>query len=81
VVVSLGICKLPFDLDWKTIIGAGFLGGIGFTMSIFITLLAFENATVINNAKFMILTASLVAGMLGYFYLKFTLKGEDIEVE
>lgn len=81
VVVSLGICKLPFDLDWKSIIGAGFLGGIGFTMSIFITLLAFENATVINNAKFMILTASLAAGMLGYFYLKFTLKNEVVEVE
>ncbi len=81
VVVSLGICKLPFDLDWKSIIGAGFLGGIGFTMSIFITLLAFENATVINNAKFMILTASLLAGMLGYFYLKFTLKNEVAEVE
>lgn len=81
VVVSLGICKLPFDLDWKSIIGAGFLGGIGFTMSIFITLLAFENETVINNAKFMILTASLLAGMLGYFYLKFTLKNEVVEVE
>ncbi|GAB2641307.1 Na+/H+ antiporter NhaA [Emticicia sediminis] len=81
VVVSLGICKLPFDLDWKSIIGAGFLGGIGFTMSIFITLLAFENDTVINNAKFMILTASLLAGMLGYFYLKFTLKNEVVEVE
>jgi len=81
VVVSLGICKLPFDLDWKSIIGAGFLGGIGFTMSIFITLLAFENAEIINNAKFMILTASLLAGMLGYFYLKFTLKDEVVEVE
>lgn len=78
-VVSLGICKLPFDLDWKSVIGAGFLGGIGFTMSIFITLLAFENATVINNAKFMILLASLMAGILGYFYLKFTLKDEVIE--
>ncbi|MDZ7933733.1 MAG: Na+/H+ antiporter NhaA [Emticicia sp.] len=81
VAVSLGICKLPFDLGWKSIIGAGFLGGIGFTMSIFITLLAFENAEIINNAKFMILTASLVAGMLGYFYLKFTLKNEIIEAE
>ncbi|GGD67369.1 Na(+)/H(+) antiporter NhaA [Emticicia aquatilis] len=81
VVVSLGICKLPFDLDWKSIIGAGLLGGIGFTMSIFITLLAFEDAIVINNAKFMILTASLLAGMLGYFYLKFTLKNEVVEVE
>jgi NhaA family Na+:H+ antiporter len=43
--------------------------------------LAFENATVINNAKFMILTASLVAGMVGYFYLKFIRKVEVIEVE
>jgi NhaA family Na+:H+ antiporter len=80
-VVSLGICKLPFDLDWKAIIGAGFLGGIGFTMSIFITLLAFENATVINNSKFMILTASLVAGILGYFFLKFTMKKDLVEIE
>ena len=80
-VVSLGICKLPFDLDWKAIIGAGFLGGIGFTMSVFITLLAFENATIINNAKFMILTASLVAGILGYFFLKYTLKKEVVEIE
>ncbi len=80
-VVSLGVCKLPFDLDWKAIIGAGLLGGIGFTMSIFITLLAFEDSIIINNAKFMILTASLAAGILGYFYLKFTLKDEVLEVE
>jgi NhaA family Na+:H+ antiporter len=80
-VVSLGICNIPFDLNWKAIIGAGFLGGIGFTMSIFITLLAFENTTVINNAKFMILTTSLVAGVLGFFYLKFTLNDEVVEVE
>lgn len=81
VVVSLGICKLPFDLDWKSIIGAGFLGGIGFTMSIFITLLAFDNSEIINNAKFMILMASLVAGVLGYFYLKFILKDDVVEAE
>lgn len=80
-VVSLGVCKLPFDLDWKAIIGAGLLGGIGFTMSIFITLLAFEDSIIIDNAKFMILTASLAAGILGYFYLKFTLKDEVLEVE
>ena len=80
-VVSLGVCKLPFDLNWKAIIGAGLLGGIGFTMSIFITLLAFEDSIIINNAKFMILTASLAAGILGYFYLKFTLKDEALEVE
>jgi NhaA family Na+:H+ antiporter len=50
--VKLGICKLPKDLNWKTILGVGFLGGIGFTMSIFVTLLAFDDTTIINNAKF-----------------------------
>jgi len=72
--VSLGICKLPEDINWKSIIGAGFLGGIGFTMSIFITLLAFSDPTIINNAKFVILVSSLIAGLVGFFYLKFSLK-------
>ena len=72
--VSLGICKLPADLNWKSIIGAGFLGGIGFTMSIFITLLAFSDPTMINHAKFVILISSLIAGLTGFLYLKITLK-------
>jgi NhaA family Na+:H+ antiporter len=42
VAVTLGICTLPKDLKWSNILGAGMLGGIGFTMSIFITLLAFK---------------------------------------
>lgn len=72
--VSVGLCKLPGDLKWKSIVGVGFLAGIGFTMSIFITLLAFENETIINNAKFVILISSLVAGLIGYWSLRFTLK-------
>lgn len=72
--VKLGLCKLPIDLNWKTIIGVGFLGGIGFTMSIFVTLLAFDNETIINNAKFIILLSSLTAGTIGFFSLKQTLK-------
>lgn len=72
--VLLGICKLPSDISWKTILSVGFLGGIGFTMSIFITLLAFDNDTIINHAKLMILLSSLVAGLIGYFSLKQTLK-------
>lgn len=72
--VKLGICKLPSDLNWKSIIGVGFLGGIGFTMSIFVTLLAFEDAAIINNAKFIILISSLVAGIIGFLSLKLTLK-------
>lgn len=74
VAVSLGFCKLPSDLSWKPIVGAGLLGGIGFTMSIFITLLAFEDESIINNAKLVILCASLLAGLLGFFYLKTILK-------
>ncbi|SHG51183.1 sodium/proton antiporter, NhaA family [Flavobacterium fluvii] len=72
--VKLGICNLPSDLNWKSIIGVGFLGGIGFTMSIFVTLLAFDDATIINNAKFIILLSSLAAGTIGFFSLKLTLK-------
>jgi NhaA family Na+:H+ antiporter len=70
--VSFKLCKLPSDLNWKSIIGVGFLGGIGFTMSIFITLLAFDNQTIIDNAKFIILLSSLLAGTVGYIILKKT---------
>ena len=72
--VTFKLCKLPDDINWKSIIGVGFLGGIGFTMSIFITLLAFDNETIINNAKFVILISSLIAGLIGFISLKLTLK-------
>lgn len=77
--VAIGLCKLPEDLSWKTILGAGFLGGIGFTMSIFITLLAFDNETIINNAKFVILVSSLLAGLIGFLSLKLSLKNLNPE--
>lgn len=79
--VKIGFCKLPDDLNWKSILGVGFLGGIGFTMSIFITLLAFDNETIINNAKFVILISSLIAGILGFLSLKFILVETQNEVE
>jgi Na+:H+ antiporter, NhaA family len=74
--VRLGICALPDDLKWKDILGAGMLGGIGFTMSIFITLLAFKNdgEEVITYSKIAILIASFIAGTLGFLWLKFNLK-------
>ena len=77
--VLLGICKLPSDISWKTIVSVGFLGGIGFTMSIFITLLAFDNETIINHAKLMILLSSLVAGLIGFICLKQTLRTKIVE--
>lgn len=74
IAVTFGFCKLPTDLNWKVILGVGFLGGIGFTMSIFITLLAFDNEIIINNAKIVILISSLIAGIIGFISLRFTLK-------
>ena len=71
--VGLGLCVLPTDLKWKNIIGAGFLGGIGFTMSIFITLLAFDEPESIIQSKIAILIASFVAGTIGYLWLRMTL--------
>lgn len=75
---GLGLCILPNDLKWKNIIGAGFLGGIGFTMSIFITLLAFDNTEIINNSKIAILISSVIAGAIGFIWLKVTLKKQII---
>lgn len=72
--VTLGLCKLPTDLHWKSIFGVGLLAGIGFTMSIFITLLAFDDETIINNSKLVILLSSLAAGFLGFISLRQTLK-------
>jgi NhaA family Na+:H+ antiporter len=71
IVVTIGICRLPLDLNWKHVFGAGLLGGIGFTMSIFITNLAFAgDAAVINASKMAILLASVTAGVVGFIWLK-----------
>ncbi len=72
--VTFGICTLPIDLKWNHIIGAGMLGGIGFTMSMFITLLAFDSAEIINTSKIAILVASLISGIVGLVWLKMILK-------
>lgn len=73
--VKTGLCALPRGVNWKALLGAGMLGGIGFTMSIFITLLAFKgNAHYINESKLMILLASLASGIIGYAWLGNVLK-------
>lgn len=74
--VKFGLCKLPSDLNWKSIFSVGFLGGIGFTMSIFITLLAYQDASIINNTKIGVLFSSLLVGVVGFIALKVSLKKE-----
>ncbi len=71
---SIGLCALPSDLNWKSIAGVGFLGGIGFTMSIFIGILAFDIPSVINTSKIAVFISSFVAGTIGFILLKLTLK-------
>ncbi len=71
--VSLKLCSLPSDLKWNNIIGVGFLGGIGFTMSIFVTLLAFDSDSLVNSSKIAILVASFIAGGIGFIWLRSTL--------
>ncbi len=72
--VLIGWCVLPEGLGWKHILGAGLLAGIGFTMSIFITLLAFSDPQQIATGKIAILFASLIAGMAGLIALNSILK-------
>jgi NhaA family Na+:H+ antiporter len=67
--VKLGLSQLPSDITWRHIVGAGCLGGIGFTMSTFITLLAFEQAELVQLSKIAILCSSLLAGILGVVIL------------
>jgi len=69
--VKARLCRLPLDLRWRHVFGAGLLGGIGFTMSIFITNLAFAgDAAEVNASKTAILLASLAAGAAGFAWLK-----------
>jgi len=79
--VKLGFASLPSGANWKHIIGLGLLAGIGFTMSIFISMLSFDNPVFKTEAKFSILLASVVSGISGYFFLSMSgkkkLKAKD----
>ena len=77
----IGVGTLPKGLKWKQVLGVGFLAGIGFTMSIFITLLAYNDATLITESKISILIASLVSGILGYSWLHYSLKSPAIKMK
>lgn len=68
--VKMGLAALPAEISWRKIIGAGFLGGIGFTMSFFIALLAFQDPALIEVSKTAVLIGSVVAGATGFLILK-----------
>ena len=70
--VKAGLAALPGDIAWKDIYAAGWLGGIGFTMSLFIANLAFDETSFLTVSKVGILTASLIAGGVGWATFKST---------
>ncbi|MBS1745781.1 MAG: Na+/H+ antiporter NhaA, partial [Bacteroidetes bacterium] len=67
-------CRIPAELNWFNIAATGLLAGIGFTMSIFVTLLAYTQPAIIDNTKLSILLSSLVAGIFGLWLLQLSLK-------
>ena len=67
----LGLVELPRAISWLHVAGVGLVGGIGFTVAIFVTGLAFDDQVIVDNAKMGILAASLAAGVLGYGLLRF----------
>jgi NhaA family Na+:H+ antiporter len=69
IAVKLKISSLPKGIKWIQVIGVGILGGIGFTMSIFIALLSFSEVSHQSQAKFSILVASVSAAIIGYLIL------------
>jgi len=68
--VRLGFAQKPIDVCWAQIIGIGFLGGIGFTMSFFVSQLAFTDPAVLSLAKIAVLIASVLSGLIGFLILK-----------
>ena len=68
--VKAGVSRLPTGVSWKQIAGVGLLGGIGFTMSIFIILLAFSDPVLVQSSKITVLISSVLAGIAGYLLLR-----------
>jgi NhaA family Na+:H+ antiporter len=78
--IKLGIANLPENTGWVNLIGLGLLGGMGFTMALFISNLAFSDTGLINHAKIGIIVASLVSGVLGYLVLRFSLNKQNASI-
>ena len=72
--IKLKISELPENVNFKQLIGVSFLGGLGFTMSLFINNLAYTDPVLVDSAKMGILIGSLIAGTLGYITIRMTIK-------
>ncbi len=71
IAVRLGLGQLPSTVRWTHVIGVGFLAGIGFTVAIFVSGIAFDDQALVDQSKVGIFGASLIAGVVGYLFLRF----------
>ena len=69
--VRLGIGSLPTGVNWPQVLGVGMLAGIGFTVAIFVAGIAFDDPALDDRAKIGVFAASLLAGIVGYLFLRF----------
>jgi NhaA family Na+:H+ antiporter len=69
IAIRLGLARLPAGVEWKHLLGAAWLGGIGFTMSLFIGQLAFQDPAFVEQAKLGILVASAISAVIGLAWL------------
>lgn len=79
--LKFGWASLPENVSFKHIVGVSFLGGVGFTMSIFISTLAFDDVALQAGSKIGILVGSTFAGIAGYLFLKFGTASKDIPTD
>jgi NhaA family Na+:H+ antiporter len=76
--VQSKIAGMADGLTWAGIAGVGILAGVGFTVALFISSLSFGDETLVASAKVAVLAASLAAGSIGYFYLRFALRDNSL---
>jgi Na+:H+ antiporter, NhaA family len=80
-VVRLGWCRLPATIGWREILLVGLLAGIGFTMSIFVAMLAFVDSNLLGAAKLGVLVGSLIAAILGLFWGRILQRSPVLQTE
>jgi len=77
IAVKLKLAEKPHGSSWHTMIGMGMMGGIGFTMSLFVASLAFSDPDILTQAKLGIFIGSMLSGVAGYFYLRWSLAQDE----
>lgn len=77
--VKLGFAELPKEIRWRHLFGVAVLGGLGFTMSIFVTNLAFSAPTLLDQSKIGIFAGSIVSGLMGFYLLKYMFPAQSEE--